>query len=206
MKSLLIKQAIVVPLAAMLIPIVIAFFLPGYSSISQHISEVELLDNPIALIQRIAAIVTGISILLFGLGVFRAAPMRLTFTTVTAVVAGISFASNGVFIMSSPLHGLYGLDAFSSILIPTFFAAEIQQTFDNRILRKLSLAVTVVGMLYIWLTVVGFNPMDFRGLTQRIFTIIYFGWFSVTAFWLTYRTIVPTTNEPASRDELGALG
>ena len=80
MKSLLTKQAIVIPLAAMLVPILIAFSLPGYSSISQHISEVAMLDHPIAPIQRIAAVVTGISILLFGLAVLLArffpAPLR----------------------------------------------------------------------------------------------------------------------------------
>jgi hypothetical protein len=70
LKHFLIKQAIIIPIAAMLAPIFIAFFVPGYSSLSQHISETAILDHPIAPIQRIAAFVTGVSILLFGIGVY----------------------------------------------------------------------------------------------------------------------------------------
>jgi len=48
--------------------ILIAFTVPGYSSISQHISELALLLHPIAAVQRISAIVTGVSVLVFGVG------------------------------------------------------------------------------------------------------------------------------------------
>lgn len=88
LKNILIKQAIVIPLGAMLVPILIAFFLPGYSSISQHISEVALLDHPIALIQRGAALITGASITLFGAWLFMAKGAK--YTAVTAVLFGAS--------------------------------------------------------------------------------------------------------------------
>lgn len=72
MKNMLLKQAAVVPLAAMLMPIAIALFLPGYSSVSQHISEVALLDHPVATIQRVAAGIAGVSLCLFSVGLLTA--------------------------------------------------------------------------------------------------------------------------------------
>ncbi|MEO9117153.1 MAG: DUF998 domain-containing protein [Gemmatimonadaceae bacterium] len=206
MKSLLIKQAIVVPLAAMLIPILVAFFLPGYSSISQHISEVELLDNPIATIQRIAVVVTSVSIVLFGVGVFRVSCGRMGFTAVIAVIAGLSFASNAVFIMSSPLHGLNGLGGFSMVLVPAFFAAEIQQLGSSSRIRQLSLLVTAVFMAYLWLMLAGLDPSHFRGLTQRLITVIYFGWFSLVCYWMSYRAAGVSVQRVTSFDETAAAG
>ena len=187
MRSLLVKQAMVIPLAAMLVPILLAFFLPGYSSISQHISEVELLDNPIATIQRIAVIVTSVSIVLFGVGAFRVSSGRMGFTAVIAVIAGLSFASNAVFIMSSPLHGLYGLGGFSMVLVPAFFAAEIHQLGGSRRIRQLSLLIAAVLMAYLWLMLARFDPAHFRGLTQRLITVVYYGWLSLICYWLSYR-------------------
>ncbi|HWU76862.1 MAG TPA: DUF998 domain-containing protein [Rhodanobacter sp.] len=206
MKSLLIKQAIVIPLAAMLVPILLAFFLPGYSSISQHISEVELLDNPIATIQRIAVIVTSVSIVLFGVGVFRVSSGRMGFTAVIAVIAGLSFASNAAFIMGSPLHGLYGLGGFSMVLVPAFFAAEIQQLVGSRRIRQLSLLVTTILMAYLWLMLAGFDPAHFRGLTQRLITVVYYGWFSLVCYWLSYRATGVSVRRVTSFHETAAAG
>jgi hypothetical protein len=200
------KQAIVIPLAAMLVPILLAFFLPGYSSISQHISEVELLDNPIAAIQRIAVIVTSVSIVLFGVGVFRVSSGRMGFTAVIAVIAGLSFASNAVFIMGSPLHGLYGLGGFSMVLVPAFFAAEIQQLAGSRRIRQLSLLVTTVLMAYLWIMLAGFDPAHFRGLTQRLITVIYYGWFSLVCYWLSYRAAGVSIQRVTSFHETAAAG
>lgn len=187
MKPLLLKQALFVPLVAMLVPIPIAFFVPGYSSITQHISDVALLDGPIALIQRCAVLVAGASILLFGVGVFRLQQQRMGLTSVVAVLAGIGLASNGVWVETSPLHGLYGLGGISMSIVPACFAAEIQQTKTNLPLRQASLLVFAAGMAYLWLMMSGFDPVAYRGLTQRLFTVVYFGWYSFACYWLLYR-------------------
>lgn len=168
-----------IPLGAMLVPILIAFFLPGYSSISQHISEVALLDHPVALIQRGAALVTGISIALFGIGLFLAKGSK--YTAIAAFVFGVSMISNGVFVMGSPLHGLYGL-GFFMVLVPAFFAAEVAPTHGS--LRNLSMFVALVIMFYLWLMLSGFDPLAFRGLTQRTATLIIFGWYAVVGYSL----------------------
>ncbi len=179
MKDVLVKQAFAIPLGAMLLPILVAFFLPGYSSVSQHISEVALLDHPVALIQRGAALVAGVSIALFGAGLFLAKGSK--YTALAAVFFGASMISNGVFVMGSPLHGLYGL-GFFMVLVPAFFAAEIAPTGSS--LRNFSLLVSLIIMLYLWLMLSGFDPRAFRGLTQRIATLVIFGWYAVASYSL----------------------
>lgn len=198
MKPILVRQAIVVPLATMLVPILIAFSIPGYSSISQHISETALLDHPIASIQRAAAIITGASILLFGLGVLSASSRPMIFTALISVITGISLASNGVFVMGSPLHGLYGVGGFSLMLVPAFFAAEVQQAPDNQVLRQVSLVVAFLSVAYIWSMIVRVELPEFRGLVQRIFTVMYFGWYSFVSYWLLYRSGAGATSRSTS--------
>ncbi len=179
LKNILIKQAVVIPLGAMLVPILIAFFLSGYSSISQHISEVALLDHPIALIQRGAALITGVSITLFGAWLFMAKGAK--YTAVAAVLFGASMISNGVFVMGSPLHGLYGL-GFFMVLVPAFFATEVAQAGSK--LQNLSMFVALAIMFYLWLMISGLDPQEFRGLTQRIATLMIFGWYTVASYFL----------------------
>ncbi len=175
MRAKLLKQSIVVPLGALLVPIVIALTLPGYSSISQHVSELETLDHPVAFITRCASVVTGLSIFLFGLGAALSDSRKFVFTVVSSSLAGASMISNGVFVSGSPLHGLYGLALFA-VLVPACFAAELGGS--PRIVR-ISLAVAVLSMAYFWLQLSGFDPQGFRGLTQRIAMVVMFGWYAV---------------------------
>jgi hypothetical membrane protein len=180
MRLYLVRQAIVLPLGAMLVAILIAFTVPGYSSISQHISEFALLVHPIAAVQRISAIVTGVSVLVFGVGLVMLAPRAFRFTSVAAALFAISMMSNGIFTMRTPLHGLYGLGLFMA-LVPAFFAVEFPWREGRTALSTLSMAAALFNMSYEWLIVSGFDPPGFRGLTQRVATIVIFGWYSVAA-------------------------
>lgn len=181
MKLILVRQATVVPLAAMLTPILIAFTLPGYSSISQHISEVALLDHPIAIVQRCAATVTGLSILLFGIGLVLLAPGRFRFTAVAATAFAASMISNGIVVMGSPLHGLYGLGLFM-VLVPAFFAAELPQEWHGQRIRSLSMLAALLNLVYMWLMLSGLESAKFAGLTQRVATVIVFVWYAFAGY------------------------
>ena len=177
MNSPLIRQARVVPLAAILVPMLIGFALPGYSSLSQHLSELELLHHPVATITRAGSILCGASILLFGLGLVLEAPRRHAFTALCAAVAGVAMASNGVFASGHPLHGLHGLALFLA-LVPACFAAG----HGASRLATLSLAASVLALAYFWLQLSGFDPPAWRGLTQRIAVVVMFGWYTIAAF------------------------
>jgi hypothetical protein len=182
-KSFLIRQAIVVPIVAMLIPILLAFTLPGYSSVSQHISETELLHHPIAPIQRLCAGLTGVSIILFGLGAVLIFGRRFLFTAIAALLFGASMISNGVTVMGSPWHGLYGLGLFMS-LVPAFFASEARGVIrDNRVIQ-ISLACALFNLAYMWLMIAGLDPPAYKGVTQRIATVVIMGWYTLAAYAL----------------------
>jgi hypothetical protein len=176
--SILIKLGTVVPLAAMLIPVAIAFTLPGYSSIEQHISAVALLDHPIAAIQRAAAIANGVAVLAFGVGLVLAAPRRFWFTALATTAVAAAMISNGVVVMGSPLHGLYGLGLFMA-LVPALFAAELPPEWRARRLARLSMACAVFNLVYLWLLFSGLDPAAVRGLTQRIAIVVTWGWYAV---------------------------
>ena len=102
----LIKQAFVAPLGAMVVAMLAGVFLPGYSSISQHLSEMTVLDSPAATITRVASVVTGVSLLLFGLGLVLSAGSRFALTALACALGGAAMTSNGIFVMGHPLHGL----------------------------------------------------------------------------------------------------
>jgi hypothetical protein len=195
MTSILIKVGTAVPLVAMLIPVVIAFLVPGYSSIEQHISATALLDHPIAAIQRGAAIANGIAVLAFGIGLVLAAPRSFRFTALATTAVAAAMISNGVVVMGSPLHGLYGLGLFMA-LVPALFAAELPPEWRTRGLAQLSMACAVFNLVYLWLLFSGLDPAAVRGLTQRIAIVVIWGWYAVAGSAVLKQLAV----RPASAD------
>ena len=178
MKRFLIRQSLFLPLAAMLVPVLLALGVPHYSSMSQHVSELQLLDHPIAAVMRIAPILGGVSILLFGVGAWLTAPTRFAFTALTSAAVAANFISSGIYASGSPLHGLYGVGFFIP-LVPACFAAEAG--LGRRVLQ-VSLGIAVVTMAYLWLNISGLDPL--RGLTQRISIVVVVGWYSFASYHL----------------------
>jgi hypothetical membrane protein len=188
-RQLLLRQSLVLPLAALLLPILIGFSAPGYSSLSQHVSELQLLDHPVAALMRVAPVVCGLSILLFGLGVWRIEPARFTFTALTSAAVAANFISAGIWVTGSPMHGLYGVGFFIP-LVPACFAAESQM---GRSVRRVCLAVAVLSMVYLWLNLSGLDPL--RGLSQRLAIVLILGWYAYASYQLLqdFRSNDPAT-------------
>ncbi|QWT20131.1 DUF998 domain-containing protein [Bacillus sp. NP157] len=180
MAGLLLRAAIALPLVGMLIPMLIGFFVPGYSSISQHMSELELLSPSISMACRVGAIVAGLSIVGFAIALLVQHGARYRFTALASAIFGISMVSNGVFTMGSPLHGLYAI-GLTVILCPAFFAAERRAGTDT-----VSLVVAFLVLVYMWALMTGLDPAATRGLTQRLITVPMFAWFGYAA-WLVLR-------------------
>jgi hypothetical protein len=177
MRQFLLRSATVLPLLGMFIPIMVGLCAPGYSSIQQHMSELELLSPGISLACRFGAIISGLSIIGFALGLLLSQGLRMPFTAAMAVIFGLSMVSNGIFTMGSPLHGMYAI-GLSIILVPAFFAAE-----SNR-RDRISLIVSCVALIYMWALMTGIDPKPIHGLTQRIATVPMFGWFGYASFTL----------------------
>ena len=178
MHRILLRQSLFLPLAALLLPMLLVLGVPHYSSLTQHVSDIQLLDHPIADLMRVAPIVCGTSILGFGIGAWLSAPSRFPFTALTSAAVAANFISAGIFVSGSPLHGLYGVGFFIP-LVPACFAAE---SGLGRGILRVSLAVAVVSMAYLWLNLSGVDPV--RGLTQRAAIVLIMGWYAFASHHL----------------------
>lgn len=174
------RQAWLAPLA-MLLPIVTGAFTPEHDSLAQHMSAMTLLEGWPAYSVKIGAIICGVSILIFAAGcLLLRGGLAWSFTAMVSAAFGIAMVFNGLFPMGSPLHGLYGLAIFS-VLVPAFYVAEFGKLYDHGWLVPLSLAASTLGLGYMWGLLVGLEPPHLAGLTQRLFTVISFGWFAVVS-------------------------
>ena len=85
--------------------------------------------------------------------------------------------------MGSSLHGFYGI-GFFSILTPALFVAEIHPNEQTKSISVTSKWAAVITLFYLWLTITGFDPNGFHGLTQRLAVVPMIGWYSYASFTL----------------------
>ncbi|MGH8110095.1 MAG: DUF998 domain-containing protein [Arenimonas sp.] len=166
----------------MLIVMLAGVLMPGYSSISQHLSDLGTLDHPVASVLHIGALVSGASIVLFGLGLLLHSSKAFVFTALTAVIFGTAYICAGIF-HSGPLHGLYGLTMFYA-LVPACFAAELPAIHRTSFLVKISLLASFLLLTYMWLLLGNLEPHATRGLTQRLAVLVIFGWYPIASYML----------------------
>ena len=160
--------------AAMMAMIALSLFDPLHDPLTQHMSELAKGSPWAAVAVRILPAITGLSILAFGLGCLA---HRAHWTGVSGALFGAAMLANGVFPADNPLHGLYGLAIFS-VLVPVCYAAELN---PPPALRQLSFAASFAALIYMWGLLAGLEPEAFRGVTQRVFSLVAFGWFLVPA-------------------------
>lgn len=185
-RTLLKLSAIFTPLG-ILIPMICGVVVTGYSSISQQMSELEMVGGLPDVAARTGGIVSGLAIVAFAVALVLHKPTRMPFTSFLALVFGLSMISNGLFKMGGPLHGLYGI-GLAVILVPASFAAERPYDPQDRQTVQLSLLAAVLTLAYFWATLTGQDPAALRGLTQRLASVVMFGWFSYASARLLYRT------------------
>ena len=180
-RGLATRQAVYVPIGAMVALIVFAFAVPGYHSVSQHLSELGLIPGLPAYAVQASGVITGIAIIVFSLSLLTRG-RRFAFTALTSTLFGICMLSNGLFTTGSPLHGLYGIGMFY-VLTPLFFLVELGSEASTRI-GRVSRWTSLLAMIYLWMMVTGLDPLPYRGLTQRIALLPAFGWYTFAAMEL----------------------
>lgn len=183
MSHFMIRQAQFVPLATVLMVIVTGVLIPGYSSVSQHMSEIGTLDRPVARVLHFGAMVAGASVVLFGIGLKVRHPKAFNFTALAAITFGIAYFASGIFHSGSPLHGLYGLTALY-VLVPAFFAAELPAQMRSPFIVRTSLLAALLSLCYMSFMYAGVEPDAVRGITQRLAALVIFGWYPVASHWL----------------------
>ena len=184
MRNIAIKQALFFPLGSMLALMLVGLTVPGYSSVSQQMSELGLLGGYPAAFEHIFGIIVGVSVIIFSLGIVRHPTGRFAFTVFTSLLFGISMLCNGIFPMGSPLHGLYGI-GFFTVLTPVLFITEQHSSERTKSISAVSKWAAVITLFYFWLTITRFDPIGFHGLTQRLVVIPMFGWYSYAAYALS---------------------
>lgn len=181
MPSFTLRHLSFVPLLAMGVLALAGLLVPGYSTLSQHMSELGLLHGWPRWVERSAAVISGAAILVFSLALL-AHGSRFACSALTSLLFAACMISNGVFTMGNPLHGLYGIGMFS-VLTPLLFISEYGPA-GSAWLRVASRAVSLIGVLYLWMMVCGFDPAAYRGLTQRLAALPAFAWYALAAIEL----------------------
>tara|TARA_B110000093_G_scaffold131370_1_gene140465 strand:+ start:123 stop:695 length:573 start_codon:yes stop_codon:yes gene_type:complete len=179
----LIKQAILLPLIFFIPVFVAGFLVPNYSLISQHASEITITEFESAkMVINTGAILTGLSCIILAIGIVLNLKKHYILSILIAIF-GISMISNGIYPMGTIMHGFYGI-GLTLMIIPFIACYEMKNENINKLFFKISLVSGFVIFIYMWSMLVGLDPANYRGLTQRIASMFIFGWIAYFAYEL----------------------
>jgi hypothetical protein len=188
MKRLLVKQGIFLPVIYFGIIILAGFFAEDYSHFGQHASELGINSSKSAvLLFQIGIIASSLSLFLLALGLRMNFKNRFALTSILTLTFGVTFVFGAIFPIGSPWHGLYGIGLFV-MMIPFVFLYELNDMIKSKIFHNISVIAGLFMFIYLWSMIAGIDPVNYRGLTQRLFGLVVFGWFSYVSFHL-YRIV-----------------
>ena len=204
----LVAGAISAPLAVLVIAID-GFLRPGYSPISQVVSDLGIGQN--AWILNIDLVAFGLLCMLFALGFSQAIrPLigrrRVVASTLLLLLTGAGIANDGVFteynsadphaILHDTLHTLGFFVAFSSLAIALLLIGlHLRKKRAWRSYGWYALISSLVMLLLIVLFLLIILPdalpaasMQVAGLTERLLLVVACAWPAVTGYWLLARS------------------
>jgi len=161
------------------------WLVPGYSSIAQQASELTLIGGAPRIAVDLAAIGVGIFLAIFAVGLWRASGKPIAFGALAWILFGLSMVSNGIWIMGSPMHGAYGLGLIVMVA-PALSMVEIGGTEEGNRTYWITGIISFIGIFYFWLNTLGYDPVHYRGLTQRIYASLTLLWPAWAAYRLLY--------------------
>lgn len=184
MRQLLIKQAIFLPIIYFGSIVIAGLFATDYSHLGQHASELGInSSNSAVILFQIGIILTSLSLFLLALGLLLNFKKRFSISSILIFAFGVTFIFGAIYPINSPWHGFYGLGLFIMIL-PFVFLYELNNLINNRTIHIISIVAGFLMFFYLWSMIAGLDPVNYRGLTQRSFGIIVFGWFSYISYRL----------------------
>lgn len=182
MKKLLIKQAIFLPVVYFGFIFLSGFFADDYSHFGQHASELGVNANKTAvLLFKLGIIATSISLFLLAIGMKLTFKNRFNLTAVLIFAFGVTFIFGAIYPIGSPWHGVFGVGLFI-MMVPFVFLYELNRLIIERLFHTLTIVAGFIMFFYLWSIIARLDPVDYRGLTQRIFGLVVFGWFSYVAY------------------------
>jgi hypothetical membrane protein len=164
-----------IPLPLFLIGMGIAgLFAPGYSWMAQHASELSIVPGLPQTLFKLFAILWGLAFIAFGIGLMRLTGAQ-SMGAVCWMLFGVAMCSNGIWPMGSPMHGLYAVPLVS-LIAPALSLAESERLRAMKGMWFVTVIVSLCAIFYLWLNLLRFDPQNYRGLTQRLFS-------SINSFW-----------------------
>lgn len=180
--TFLIKQAYFLPLYFFIPVLTAGALVAHYDAISQHASEITLTPFYDAkLILNAGAVLTGLSCITLALGILLKLKQKFFLSSVLLVLFGTSMISNGLYPMGNPMHGFYGL-GLSLMILPFVVCYELKTIVTAPKFYTVTLVSGLLIFVYLWSMLVGLDPSAYRGLTQRLASVVIFGWLSYLAY------------------------
>lgn len=159
------------------------YYAPGYDWVSQHVSELGPLNGLPLLFERFAAAGTGLFFILFAVGLWFKSDIKFPVGIWFWIIFGLSMISNGIWLMGSQMHGLYGV-GIVNLIAAALTTLEVPQLRNSKKFYVFTAAVSMLGIIYLWLNLTGLDPQEYRGLTQRLFSSINSLWPFVASLFL----------------------
>jgi len=172
-----------------------AAFAPGYDSIRQQVSELGLVGGLPELCEQISGLGVGLAFVAFAIGLWATSDRKIAVGALAWIVFGVAMISNGVWRMGSPMHGLYAIGVIN-LIAPAMSCLDSTTLRNDRTAYAVTAFVSVAGIVYLWLNLLGLDPQDFKGLTQRVFSSINSIWpFAIAMLSLRRQTALPQPRE-----------
>ena len=185
MKQLLIKQAFFLPIIYFGFIIIAGLIANDYTHIGQHASELGVNTSKIAVILfKIGILLTSISLFALAIGLMLNFKNKFTLSSILVFAFGVTFIFGAIYPIGSPWHGFYGLGLFIMIL-PFVFLYESGDQLNNKAVHRISITAGLLMFFYLWSMIARLDPVSYRGLTQRLFGIVVFCWFSFISYHLS---------------------
>ena len=160
------------------------WLVPGYRSLAQQASELTLTPGAPRIVVDCAAIGVGIFLAIFAAGIWRTSGKPIAFGALAWILFGLSMASNAIWIKGSRMHGAYGL-GLVVMIAPALTMVKVRELAGDDRTYWITGIVSFIGVFYFWLNVLGYDPAQYRGLTQRMYATITLLWPAWAAYRLT---------------------
>lgn len=180
---------VIVPILFTIIVIILGLLRPGYSHVSQAISELGEVGAPNAAVQDANFVVFGLLVIAFAVGLHRGIGDGRGSKIGPALVGSfgaVGAIGAGIFPLPSPLHVPVSLIGFISLIIATLvISRRLKQDARWQSYRSYSLITGGIALaLFVALVFGGSNDSPYFGALQRIFLTPLFLWVELMAIHL----------------------
>lgn len=200
-------SGIIAPIIFAVVVIILGFLEPGYSHLTQAISELGQIGATNAVVQNVNFAILGILLLIFSVGLHRGitkgsilGPLLLAIFAIVSLLGNAIFACDPGCLMedaNSRIHNMLGLTGFVAfILAPLTLSRRLKKDNLWNGYGRYSIISGVLAILFLLIFIVGSAALSeslpfIRGIFQRLFIGTLLLWVEVMAIRLYQITKKP---------------